>query len=202
MEEAKGTGAPKEESQTEILERMIAEHKAQEEDERLTEVDPFSLINKGSVRINSIEEADAIAKLLVEADRRLASVKAIEAKRVAREESRATRLHGIFEGALEAWTKAQLVGKKRRSLLLKHAELRLRRKPAHNHTFSEAELAAWAEREFVDAVTYKSVVSLERVKEWETKNGKPAPGRIHVDEEEGFKLAIPNAKEESDVNQA
>lgn len=202
MEDAKGAPAtPKEESQAEILERMLAEHRAQEEDERLTAVDPFSLIDKGSVRISTVDEADAIAKLLVDADRRLASVEAIEAKRVAREKSRATRLHAIFEGALGAWTRAQLEGKKRRSLLLKHAELRLRKKPAHNETTGDADLVAWAEREYVEAVTYKPVVSIEKVKEWETAHGKPAPGRIHVEAEEKFKLAIPNAKEDSDGNE-
>lgn len=189
--------------EAEIIERMVAEHRAAEEEDQAQALNPFDLIEAGGiVKITTLEEADAVAKLLVDADRRLADVEAIEAKRVAREKSRASRLHGIFENALAAWTRGQLEGKKRRSMLLPHAEVKLRKVAAHNHTFSEAELTAWAERDYVDAIEYKPRLSMEAVKAWEEKAGKPAPGRIHVDEAESFKVVIPKAKEETDGDKA
>lgn len=194
---------PQEPTQAELIARMVAEHKAAEDEEQSERLNPFDLIGPGgAVKINTAEEADAVARLLVDADRRLADVEAIEAKRVAREKSRATRLHGIFENALASWARWQLEGKKRRSVLLPHAELKLRKVAEHNQTFSDAELTAWAEREYVDAVEYRPKVFIEKVKEWEAKNRKPAPGRIHIDASEKFDVSIPKAKEEANERQA
>lgn len=179
-----------------IVEQMVAEHRASEDEEAARDINPFDLINKGIVKIQTAAEANAVARLLVNADRRLADTKAIEAKRVARELSRATRLHGIFENALATWTRAQLQGKKKRSLLLENADLQLRKRGAHNETSSEADLTAWAERDCVEAVSYRPVVSIEVVKQYEAKTGKPAPGRIHVEESETFRVAIPKTEEE------
>lgn len=178
-------------SPEQLLEQMVKDHREQEEAEADQDVNPFDLIDKGSVKIGSIAEADAVARLLVEADRRLADVEAIEAKRVARERSRTTRLHAIFEGALGLWTRGQLKGKTKRSMLLQHAELSLRKRPAHEETSCEADVIAWAEREYIDAIAYPPKLSIEKVKEWEATNKKPAPGRIHVEESENFAVKMP-----------
>lgn len=179
-----------------IVERMILEHKTQEDEEQAQSVNPFDLIEKGNVKIGTDDEADAIAKLLLDADRRVAEVEAIEAKRVAREQSRASRLHAIFEGALARWVRGKLEGKKRRSLLLRSGELCLRKKAAHNETTGDGDLLAFVERDLPEALSYKPSISIEVVKQWEETNGKPAPGRIHVEETETFKLKMPDPKEE------
>jgi hypothetical protein len=188
-----GPAAP--EDPAALVERMIAEHQAQEEEEAREEINPFDLINKGVVKINTDEELDAIGKLLLDADRRVAEVETIEAKRVAREQSRATRLHAIFDTAAAMYVRRKLEGKKRRSWLGRFAEFCLRKKPAHNETTGDADLLAFVERDLPDAITYTPRVSLEVVKTWEAQNGKPAPGRIHVEESESFAIKMPKQEE-------
>ena len=203
MEEAKGTGDAKPETQAELIERMVAEHRAQEETEAAQEVNPFDLINKGVVKITSDAEANAIGKLLLGADRQLADAEAIEAKRVARAKARAARLHGIFDQALQGYAKDRLNGKKARNLLLENVNLCLRKRAAHYETSGDADLLAWAERDFVDAITYKPVLSMTRVQEWEKVNGRPAPGRVEIEAQEKLSIKIPDPKEEdSDGNKA
>lgn len=202
-EETREPGAQKPETQAELIERMVAEHREQEEAEVAQQINPFDLVNKGIVKITSDAEANAIGKLLLGADRQLADAEAIEAKRVARARARATRLHGIFDGALRSYTADRLAGRKARNLLLENVNLCLRKRAAHYETSGEADLLSWAERDFVDAITYKPQLSMSRVAEWEKINGKPAPGRVEVEAQEKLSIKVPDPKEEeSDVNKA
>ncbi len=180
-----------------IIEKMVAEHKAAEEIEEAERINPFDLIQAGGVvKIQTQDEADSVTDVIVRADQALENAKALAAAMVARAESKARRLRAIFESALGRWAKWQLEGKKRRSLILEHGQLQLRKKAVHNQTFCEPDLIAWAEVTIPNAITYKASVSMEDVKAWEEKNGKPAPGRIHVDEEEKFSIRVPDVKEE------
>lgn len=184
-------------AQAALIEKMVAEHKAAEEEEAAERINPFDLIQAGGVvKIEMQDEADAVTDVIVRADQALENAKAIAAMMVARAEAKARRLRCIFESALGRWARWQLEGKKRRSLLLEHGHLQLRKKAAHNQTFCEPDLIAWAEVNIPHAITYKASVSIDEVKAWEAANGKAAPGRIHVDEQESFSIRVPEAKED------
>ncbi len=180
------------------VEQLAAEHLAIEDEEANQRINPFDLINKGLVKIETYEEANAVASLLIEAEETAKRVKAASEAKVKRASGRSKRLSDIFSGALKLWTEAQVKGKKRRSIILDQAQVGLRKVPAHNETFCEADTIAWAESHLIEAIAYPPKLSADVVEEWEKKNGKPAPGRIKVDEHDSFKVKPIKANQEDE----
>ena len=180
----------------ESMEEIMKRHISEVDDEARKDRAAFDCIKEGRAWIETYEQANSAAKLLVEAETKLKNKIAVADAAVARAAARLKRLEYIFHTPLKEWTQQQLTGKKKRSMILDDAMLALRMVKEHAVTESEETLRAWAERDCVDAITYKPVVSIEKVKEWEKKSGKLAPGRRMQPDEEHFKVKIPKASEE------
>ena len=185
----------------ETMADILARHVAEVEDEGKRDRAAFDCIRDGRAWIETFEQANSAARLMVEAERKLEAAVALMRAKVARAQARVERLAFIFHGPLKEWTQQQLTGKKKRSMILDDAMLQLRKLAAKTITESEATLTAWAERECVDAITYKPVVSIEKVKEWEDANKQLAPGRRAQDASETLKVKIPKMEDETDGDQ-
>jgi hypothetical protein len=144
--------------------------------------------------------ADSIVKLLVELEAEKDRIAASAETKIARLDERIKSINYVWFSALRDWAKKRLeeTKAKRKSVILDNGVLGFRKIPAKTCTESEMELVKWAEVNLVDAITYRPTVSVTTVAEWETKNGKLAPGRRAVEEEERFNISAPKGAKENE----
>lgn len=171
---------------------IIARHLAELEEEQKAEREIVSIVKDGRAQIDSFEQANIVAKVILDAQEDLDRAKGIAKKRIAQAEGRLSRLRYVFEGALKLWTQQQLRGKKKRSLILDNAICAMRKVPSRIVTESEEALKVWAERFLVDAIRYEPKLLMHMVEEWERKHGEPAPGRREEPEGESFRVKGPS----------
>jgi hypothetical protein len=141
------------------------------------------------------EEAERLARLLVEAQQELEREQAAAKRRVARAAEKLQKFIYVFLPRLQSYARAALKGAKKKSIILGGAVLGFRTHPERTVTENLDALTKWAEVELIEAVTYTPRVSLTTVGEWEKKNGRLAPGRASQEETEVFSVRAATAKE-------
>jgi hypothetical protein len=160
----------------EIDEEAAADHAALQ---RLTQLPEGTVIPE--------DEAERLARLLVEAQQELEREQAAAKIRVARAAEKLQKFQYVFLPRLQSYARANLKGKKK-SVVLGSAVLGFRTNPARTVTENQEALTKWAEVELVEAITYTPRVSLTVVGEWEEKHGKLAPGRTQQEATEAFSV--------------
>lgn len=149
-------------------------------------------IKDGKVTVETADQASQIARMVIRADRELEEAKAIAAEIIHRAQARIDSLKFLFHTPMEIWTSVQLVGKKRRSVLLEGGLLSLRKVPESTRFEDAGQTLTWAQASLPAAVELvPKLTKLDLVLEWEKANKQPAPGRILTPEHDSFKISIP-----------
>lgn len=160
--------------------------------EKTARVNVFAdCLKDGKVTVATEPQASEIARMILRAEREVEDVKAIADAMVRRAEARLNGLEFLFMAPLAVWTKARLVGKKERSILLEGGKLSLRKVPASVKTVDPQLLSSWAVVNLGEAVELVPKVKADVVKAWEAKSGQIAPGRAATPESESFKVSVP-----------
>lgn len=172
------------------LKQVFERHMAELAEER-TEADSiYGLLVGGRARIESEQHAALVVRAFADLAGERDRVEAQHEARLARIDGKERSLRYLFENALASWTAAHLTGK-RKSIILPDGTVGMRTVKGGIKTESDITLREWAKVELPQAFNYdRAPLLVQIVKDWETKHGKTAPGRIMVDDEERFYLKV------------
>ena len=148
-------------------------------------------IQNDVVMVTTEAQASEIARLITRAEADLEAVKATASAMVKRAEQRLSNLEFVFMTPLAIWTRARLVGQKKRSLILEGGQLALRKVPRSVRTEDPAALLTFCQANLPAAIEMVPKVKTDEVKAWEEKTEQVAAGRVVSPESESFKVSIP-----------
>ena len=184
------------------LERDLAEaellYQRVIEDEKAGDV--WSLIDLEKMRaaIKTSDDADLVVKATAELAGERARLKMQYEAKLARIAAKEKKMDYFFAGPLQGWAATNLP-KNKKSIVLWNGTVGFRTKKATVKTENADQLREWAEAELPKALNFdRPPISTTIIKEWEKENGKLAPGRVEVGEEEVFyiKPAKPDDRKE------